>query len=272
MPLAAPAFGERKDLERITCALNSVVGGYLLTVLNSSMAYLPRDIKNFPINESVVKHSFADFFAIAEADWDSLETSWNFKSNPIATLPPSIETLNSHVGYASRTIACEPHHSEKVRDAYPTLEASYQQWNFTDNPLIRQKQNISAATFSAVIPAGMPESSHRDVKLSAGTSAQSSICANATLPSMALDSGIPAGMTAFEDNAANPTYALTSLEQCFNRWQTQNRAAIIEMQRLEEENNRLFIEAYGLQDELSPKFPKNKSPLPVPTAKKTASG
>ncbi len=67
------------------------------------------------------------------------------------------------------------------------------------------------------------------------------------------------------DKAANPTYEpapspLTpnplTLEQCFNQWQTQNRAAIAEMQRLEEENNRLFIEAYGLQDELSPEVPE----------------
>ncbi|MDO9162636.1 MAG: BREX-1 system adenine-specific DNA-methyltransferase PglX [Methylococcaceae bacterium] len=58
------------------------------------------------------------------------------------------------------------------------------------------------------------------------------------------------------DKAANPTYASNNLEQCFNQWQTQNRAAILEMQRLEEENNRLFIEAYGLQDELSPDVPE----------------
>lgn len=43
-----------------------------------------------------------------------------------------------------------------------------------------------------------------------------------------------------------------SLEYCFNQWQLQNRAAVAEIKRLEEENNRLFIEAYGLQDELSP--------------------
>ncbi|MFI3135591.1 MAG: BREX-1 system adenine-specific DNA-methyltransferase PglX, partial [Methylococcaceae bacterium] len=55
--------------------------------------------------------------------------------------------------------------------------------------------------------------------------------------------------------------ASTNLEQCFNRWQMQNRAAILEMQRLEEENNRLFIEAYGLQDELSPEVPEDQITL-----------
>ena len=36
---------------------------------------------------------------------------------------------------------------------------------------------------------------------------------------------------------------------------------ITEMQRLEEENNRLFIEAYGLQDELSPEVPEEQITL-----------
>jgi hypothetical protein len=51
--------------------------------------------------------------------------------------------------------------------------------------------------FKPVIPAWMPESSHMDVKLSASTSPQSSTCKVAKLPSMALDSGIHAGMTTF---------------------------------------------------------------------------
>lgn len=39
------------------------------------------------------------------------------------------------------------------------------------------------------------------------------------------------------------------------------RAMTLEMQRLEEENNRIFIDAYGLQDELSPDVPLNEITL-----------
>ena len=46
-----------------------------------------------------------------------------------------------------------------------------------------------------------------------------------------------------------------NLEQAFNTWQQQNSAAVAEMKRLEEENNKLFIDAYGLQDELTPDVP-----------------
>ena len=53
----------------------------------------------------------------------------------------------------------------------------------------------------------------------------------------------------------------TNLEQAFNAWQQQNSDAVAEMKRLEEENNKLFIEAYGLQDELTPDVPDEQITL-----------
>ncbi|MEI7869665.1 MAG: hypothetical protein WCI11_17395 [Candidatus Methylumidiphilus sp.] len=47
----------------------------------------------------------------------------------------------------------------------------------------------------------MPESSYKDVKLGVATKPFSNTCATDTLPSMALDSGIPAGMTVFSGSA-----------------------------------------------------------------------
>ncbi|MCW8040714.1 BREX-1 system adenine-specific DNA-methyltransferase PglX [Acinetobacter entericus] len=58
----------------------------------------------------------------------------------------------------------------------------------------------------------------------------------------------------FTQNPIIRTQQLT-LEQAFNIWQQQNADAVAEMKRLEEENNKLFIEAYGLQDELTPEVP-----------------
>lgn len=53
----------------------------------------------------------------------------------------------------------------------------------------------------------------------------------------------------------------SNLEQAFNTWQQQNTDAVAEMKRLEEENNKLFIEAYGLQDELTPDIPDEQITL-----------
>jgi type II restriction/modification system DNA methylase subunit YeeA len=54
-----------------------------------------------------------------------------------------------------------------------------------------------------------------------------------------------------------------SLESSYTSWITQNRDTIAEMKRLEEENNRLFIDAYGLADELTPDVPIEQITLTV---------
>jgi hypothetical protein len=47
----------------------------------------------------------------------------------------------------------------------------------------------------------------------------------------------------------------STLEQSYKTWIEKNSDTITEMKRLEEENNRLFIDAYSLQDELTPDVP-----------------
>jgi type II restriction/modification system DNA methylase subunit YeeA len=56
---------------------------------------------------------------------------------------------------------------------------------------------------------------------------------------------------------------MSTLESTYTARITQNRATIAEMKRLEEENNRLFIDAYGLQDELTPDVPIEQITLTV---------
>ena len=54
-----------------------------------------------------------------------------------------------------------------------------------------------------------------------------------------------------------------NLESNYTAWVTQNRDTIAETKCLEEENNRLFIDAYGLADELSPDVPIEQISLTV---------
>ena len=56
---------------------------------------------------------------------------------------------------------------------------------------------------------------------------------------------------------------IPTLESSYVAWIAQNRDTIAEMKRLEEENNRLFIGAYGLQDELTPDVPIEQITLTV---------
>lgn len=59
----------------------------------------------------------------------------------------------------------------------------------------------------------------------------------------------------------NPDYRQPTLKATFQKLSAHWREITLEMQRLEEENNHIFIEAYGLQDELTPEVPLNEITL-----------
>ena len=54
-----------------------------------------------------------------------------------------------------------------------------------------------------------------------------------------------------------------TLESSYTAWISQNLESIAEMKPLEEENNRYFIDAYGLKDELTPEVPIEQITLTV---------
>ena len=56
---------------------------------------------------------------------------------------------------------------------------------------------------------------------------------------------------------------LPTIESSYTAWIAQNRKSTTEMKRLEEENNRIFIEAYGLAEELTPDIPVEQITLTV---------
>ena len=62
---------------------------------------------------------------------------------------------------------------------------------------------------------------------------------------------------------AASSLATPTLEAGYAAWIAQNRETIAEMKRLEEENNRLFIDAYGLTNELTPEVPIEQITLTV---------
>lgn len=59
----------------------------------------------------------------------------------------------------------------------------------------------------------------------------------------------------------NPDYHQPTLKATYQELRAHWREMTLEMQRLEQENNRIFIDAYGLQDELTPDVPLNEITL-----------
>lgn len=58
-----------------------------------------------------------------------------------------------------------------------------------------------------------------------------------------------------------PDHRQKTLEASYQKLRLHWREMTLEMQRLEEENNRIFIDAYGMQDELKPEVPLNEITL-----------
>lgn len=58
-----------------------------------------------------------------------------------------------------------------------------------------------------------------------------------------------------------PDFHQSSLHETYTKLHAHWKEITLEMQRLEEENNRIFIEAYGLQDELTPDVPLSEITL-----------
>ena len=53
-------------------------------------------------------------------------------------------------------------------------------------------------------------------------------------------------------------YKTNLIQQAFENWQQQTESAFQQLKQLEEENNRYWITAYGLQDELTPEVPDSQ--------------
>ncbi|MEG4581603.1 BREX-1 system adenine-specific DNA-methyltransferase PglX [Microcoleus sp. MON1_C5] len=53
-------------------------------------------------------------------------------------------------------------------------------------------------------------------------------------------------------------YKTPKLSEAFKNWQTDSENAFQQLKQLEEENNKYWIEAYGLQDELTPEVPDDQ--------------
>jgi hypothetical protein len=65
----------------------------------------------------------------------------------------------------------------------------------------------------------------------------------------------------FDQPLLRPCLKGATLYASWQNWQAQCTDAIRRMRELERDNNRLFIEAYGLQDELSPEVPEEQITL-----------
>lgn len=192
-------------------------------------------------------------FPHAEADFDRL---FAFLCSTVSQF--ILGLLNPSMSFTSGDLARLPMINLGSRD-YVTAEAiniartdwdNFEtSWDFRDHPLLRSDQQ-EVASDQRIVDSGQwivdSKSSAGDRKLITN---HSPLATSSPLPTT--------------------HYPLdTTLNASWLNWKVYCDAAIRRMQELETENNRLFIAAYGLEDELSPEVPEEQITLARADARK----
>jgi hypothetical protein len=90
-----------KSIElNILALLNSVVCRYIISMLNPTMAIQIGDVKNIPVllpQEEVIRRKIDGLTSVciknSITDWDSFETSWDFKKHPLLAHKKEADTI-----------------------------------------------------------------------------------------------------------------------------------------------------------------------------------
>lgn len=147
-------FPNEKYYMGILGLLNSKVMLFLVQILNPTFAIYPNNIGNIPASKealvnSTVNDNVKECIKLSRCDWDSFETSWDFKEHPLIRNKP-----------------------------------------FTDKKM--------------------------------------------------------------EEDLKHNIHDMNQMSEAYNRWQNECYLRFVELKKNEEELNRIFIDIYGLQDELTP--------------------
>ena len=76
-------FSDTSNMAATLGLLNSKIVEYLIPVLNPTLNVTPMIVKRLPYIDKDVEDKVCDCISVSKADWDSYETSWDFKGHPL---------------------------------------------------------------------------------------------------------------------------------------------------------------------------------------------
>lgn len=165
-------FGKEKQLLKILAFTNSNVGTYYLSFLAPTLNIMISSVLSMPFADTIndnVCEIVQKNIEISKKDWDSFETSWDFKKHPL------LEFIDSTPGLHDSNIQVPPVHLQVIKN------------NYDEENFIADKIPMRA-----------------------------------------------------------------KISDSFKRWKEYTDKQFNTLKKNEEELNRIFIDIYGLQDELTP--------------------
>jgi len=155
-------FASHKIINQLSCLLNSKIVSSLVSVLSGSVNYEVGNIKSIPVCDlSVIpEHMIFDFIQKSKIDWNSFETSWDFKRFPwisdslkSSTSEESFNSWKNHSIEQTRKMKeLEEENNRIFIEAYGledelTPEVPEEQITLTVNPKYRYGANYSEEEF-----------------------------------------------------------------------------------------------------------------------------
>lgn len=123
----APSLFDIKEFEYIFGLLNSKIGGYFLDIVSDDLHYKTKDVSNVPYiyniqYRTLIKEIVKENVELSKQDWNSFETSWNFKHHPFITFKSDItrisEIYNEWEKYCSNNFYKLKNNEEKLNDIF----------------------------------------------------------------------------------------------------------------------------------------------------------
>ncbi|MDI3536378.1 MAG: hypothetical protein PWP30_860 [Eubacteriaceae bacterium] len=136
-------FEDNVSLNYVLGFLSSKVTFAYLQALNPTMSFTNNDLERLPlimyIKQSEIDHLVSSNLIISKTDWDSFETSWDFKSHPLIAFS-SQDQLQKYPEYQ-----LEENYDRPVPEAdwnNRNIQAAFDRWQaFTDHQFAQLKAN-----------------------------------------------------------------------------------------------------------------------------------
>ncbi len=136
----SPCMFLNKEFEYTFALLNSNVTKYILCMLNPTLTFQVIDLEKMPViysdaNEEIIVDLVNENITLSKSDWDSFETSWDFKKHPLLNYGISIysglgngDNMPTSFFAVERTSTSFKIEEKDVPKAY-TIESAFEMWN-----------------------------------------------------------------------------------------------------------------------------------------------
>lgn len=121
--------------------MNSKISSYFLNIINPTISFQVGDIKKLPVLVSSVRKNEIENIAIknislSTKDWDSFETSWDFKSHPL-----SDHENRYYASFANENKVIQKDQADQIPFKH-SIALAYSSWEtFTENQFTQLKAN-----------------------------------------------------------------------------------------------------------------------------------